>query len=146
MWWRVFSSCRRLIHHSCLEISTPFLIGHIWIESSDLYHLLSGYGSILKNSPQTAIARGLRPSNIAMQKEQLGLWCMYSSKSFSGNLRHNCAPQLCWRFLPPEEDQQGRKSPCTSAAAPHSLGSQLQRLKQRHVLPSDFATVGKPPV
>lgn len=145
MWWRISSWCRRLIHHSRPQISTAFLIGHIWIESTDLYHFLSGYGSTLKNSPQAAIARGLRPSNIATQKERLGLWCMYSSKSLSGDLRHNCAPQLCWRFLPPEQDQQSRKSACTFAAA-HSLGSQLQRLKQRHVFPSDFAVVGKPPV
>lgn len=45
-----------------------------------------------------------------------------SSKSFSGDLRHNCAPQLCWRFLPPEQDKQSRNSACTFAAARHSLG------------------------
>lgn len=51
-WWRISSWCRRLIHHSRPEISTAFLIGHIWIESSDLYHLLSGYGSYWKPAPK----------------------------------------------------------------------------------------------
>lgn len=120
MWWRVSSWCRRLIHRSCLESPTAFLTEYIWIESSDLYNFLSGYGSILKNSPQTATARGQRLSNITMQ---VGLSSVHSSKSFSGDLRHNCAPQLSWRFLLPEQDQQSKRSVCAFTAAPHSLAS-----------------------
>lgn len=58
-----------------------------------------------------------------MQEEQVGLSSVHSPKSFSGDLRHSCAPQLYWRFLLPEQDQQRKRSVCTLTAAPHSLPS-----------------------
>lgn len=123
MWWRVSSWCRRLIHHSYLESSTAFLTEHIWIESSDLYNFLSGYGSISKNSPQTATVRGQRPSKIIIQEEQVRLWSVHFTKSFSGDLSYNCAPQLYWRFLLPEQEQQSQRSVCTFTDTPCSLPS-----------------------
>lgn len=76
-----------------------------------------------------------------MAEEQVGLSSVHANKSFSGDLRHNCAPQLYWRFLLPEQDQQSKRSVCTFTAACH-----LQQLKQRNMVPSDFTVVGKLPV
>lgn len=79
-----------------------------------------------------------------MQEEQVGLSSVHSTKPLSGDLRHNCAPQLCWRFLLPEQDQQSRRSVCTFTAAPHSLPSPAAEAEARG--PSDFTVVGKLPV
>lgn len=67
-----------------------------------------------------------------MQEEQVGLSSVHSIKSFSGDLRHNCAPQLYWRWLLPEQDQQSKRS---VPSLLHHTACHLQQLKQKHMVP-----------
>lgn len=75
-----------------------------------------------------------------MQEEQIGLWSVHSTKSFKGDLSYSCAPQLYWRFLLPEQDQQSKRS---APSLIHNAVCHLQQLKQRDMVPFWFYCIGK---